>query len=55
MKIHIKVAVVAPWQPVPAAHRSIIFAGGKPQTGGDVKLNPQPIPPGHGALVDPQR
>jgi hypothetical protein len=55
MTIHIKMAIVAPWQPVPAAHRSIIFVGGKPQTGSDVELNPQPIPPGHGGPVDPQR
>ena len=47
------VTAVAPWQPVPAAHRSIIFVGGKPQTGSDVELNPQPIPPGHSLAVGP--
>ena len=49
------VTAVAPWRPVPAAHRSIIFVGGKPQTGSDVELNPQPIPPGRGGPGDPQR
>ncbi len=39
--------------PVPDTHRSIIFVGGKPQTGSKVELNPQPIPPGHGSPGNP--
>jgi hypothetical protein len=49
------VTAVAPWHPVQDSHRSIIFVGGKPQTGSDVELNPQPIPPGHSATVGPTR
>ena len=47
------VTAVAPWHPVQDSHRSIIFVGGKPQTGSDVELNPQPIPPGHSLAVGP--
>jgi hypothetical protein len=46
---------VAPWRPVPGTHRSIIFVGGKPQSGSQAELNPQPIPPGRGGPGDPQR
>ena len=47
------VTAVASKRPVPAGHRSIIFVGGKKRSSGDAALNPQPIPPGHGAPGDP--
>jgi hypothetical protein len=49
------VTAVAPRTPLTAPGRSIIFVGGKPQSGGDAALNPQPIPPGHVNPGDPIR
>jgi hypothetical protein len=49
------VTAVAPKHPISGTHRSIIFVGGKPRSGNNVELNPQPIPPGRGGPGDPIR
>ncbi len=49
------VTAVAPKGPIPGGKQSIIFVGGKAQSGGDAALNPQPIPPGHGGPGAPIR
>jgi hypothetical protein len=47
------ITAVAPKPLLPGTQRRIIFVGGKPQSGGNAALNPQPIPPGHGGPGDP--
>jgi hypothetical protein len=49
------VTAVAPHLPGAPVGSSIIFVGGKPRTGSNAELNPQPIPPGVGGPVDPPR